>query len=219
MLSILALASAGAGTVVGRVTAHGKALPDGEATGGGAYDSRKLRFLEKVDYASMKDFVVWLEGGATPPPASEESKPVRVVVQKGGVFDPRVLPIRVGTTVEWPNDDNIYHNAFSFSEAKPFDLGLYKDLTKTVTFDEPGRVDVFCSIHKNMHCVILVLKTPWFAAVDDHGRYEIRNVPAGTYQLRAWHERLPPHVEEVTVPETGTVRVDVEMGISGIPQY
>ena len=124
----------------------------------------------------------------------------------------------VGTTVEFPNKDDIYHNVFSYSEAKQFDLDLYKDpVVKNVTFDKPGQVDVFCSIHANMSCVVLVLENPFFAVANARGEYSITNVPAGTYQLKAWHERMPAQLHPVTVPETGVVRADFTLGITGLP--
>ena len=129
------------------------------------------------------------------------------------------MPVMVGTKVEWPNHDEVFHNVFSVSEAKEFDLGLYKDPTiKDVTFDKPGRVDVFCSIHSQMNCVILVLKNPFFAATDNKGQFRIQNVPAGTYKVKAWHERLPGQTKEITVPAEGEVRVDFIVGVGNIPK-
>jgi hypothetical protein len=80
-------------------------------------------------------------------------------------------------------------------------------------------VDVFCSIHTTMSCVVLVLENPFFAVSDEKGRYVIREVPAGTYRLKAWHERLPPQVREITVPEKGEVRVDFVLGLQTLPKY
>ena len=204
------------GVVEGRVSAKGRDVPADGAAGGG-YSSRKARFFEKVDYSQLRDFVVWLETTNTVSFPKPE-KPLRIVVQKDATFRPHVLPILLGTTVEWPNEDDIYHNVFSFSDPRPFDLGLYKDEVKRITFDKPGRVDIFCSIHKNMNCVILVLNNPWFASAADDGRYSIRDVPAGRYTLKAWHERLPPLAREIDVDAAGTKRVDLQMGISGLPQ-
>jgi plastocyanin len=212
-----------AGTITGLVRAHGKeGLEQGD--GGGKYDSRKYKFAERIDYGEVRDFVVYIESTAGTNTAIAE-KPVAVVTtrkinQKGAMFSPRVLPVMVGTTVEWPNQDSIFHNVFSISDAKPFDLGLYKHPeVKRVTFDKPGRVDAFCSIHKAMNCIILVVETPYFAATDDQGRYTITSVPPGTYRLKAWHERLPRQVKEVIVPNSGEVRVDFLLGITNLPKY
>jgi plastocyanin len=144
----------------------------------------------------------------------------RKINQKGAMFSPHVLPVMVGATVEWPNQDEILHNVFSISDTKPFDLGLYKHPElKRVTFDKPGRVDAFCSIHKAMHCIILVLENPYFTVADDRGRYAIPNVAAGTYKLKAWHERLPSQTRELTVGSTGETRADFVLGITGLPKY
>src|SRR5580698_4314677 len=144
---------------------------------------------------------------------------VKQVSQKKAMFTPHVLPVLKGTTVEWPNNDDIYHNVFSYSDPCPFDLGLYKspDVGK-VTFTNAGRVDVFCSIHSSMSCVVLVLENPYFASSNEKGDYVIPNVPAGTYKLKAWHERMPPQVREITVPESGDVKADFTLGIIGLPK-
>ena len=106
------------------------------------------------------------------------------------------------------------------SEAKAFDLGIYKNKqVKRVTFDKPGRVDVFCSIHTKMSCIILVLANPFFSTTDKNGDFTISNIPAGTYQLKAWHERLPPQVKTITVPESGEVPVDFVLSVAGLPKY
>jgi len=143
------------------------------------------------------------------------------VAQHGAMFSPHVLPVMVGTTVEWPHDDDIYHNVFSMSDAKQFDLGLYKcdPPEKKVKFDKRGRVDVFCSIHENMHCIVLVLENQYFASTDDNGDYKIPNVPPGTYKLKAWHERLPANEKEITVPADGEVKANFTLGIKNLPQY
>ncbi|MDB6126502.1 MAG: hypothetical protein JWM35_398, partial [Verrucomicrobia bacterium] len=88
-----------------------------------------------------------------------------------------------------------------------------------VLFDHVGRVDVFCSIHTRMHCVILVVPNPFFTTADAKGRFVIQNVPAGTYHLRAWHERLPSQVQDVTVPAEGEVKVDFKLGLGELPKY
>src|SRR5882762_3724242 len=113
------VATVSAGTISGNVRARGKEGTDADG-GGGKYDSRQFKFVERVNYDEMKDFIVYIEG-----PAGEKSPaaPARVaqiitqrVTQKGAAFEPHVLPVMVGTTVEWPNNDTILHNVFSFSE-------------------------------------------------------------------------------------------------------
>jgi plastocyanin len=220
ILSLTAIASV-AGTITGNVSAQGKAVAD-DANSGGAYESRKYKFLEKVDYAAMRDFVVYVEGSFTNSALSTNLASVATtrVAQKSATFSPHVLPIMVGTTVEWPNYDTIYHNVFSISDAKSFDLDLYKGNPpdKRVTFDKPGRVDVFCSIHKDMNCIVLVLENPYFASTDENGNYKISNVPPGKYKLKAWHERLPADEREIIVPTNGEVRADFVLGIKNLPK-
>jgi plastocyanin len=213
-----------AGTIVGTVRAEGRAPSQGDDASG-AYASRKYKFAEKVDYDAMHDFVVYIKGPVGTNTAVAPSNHVIVnttrIKQEGAVFAPHVLPIVAGTTVEWPNNDQIFHNVFSVSDAKQFDLGLYKGNPegKRITFDKAGRVDVFCSIHANMHCVVLVLENAYFAVADDKNHYSISNVPPGTYQVTAWHERMPPLTREVTVPSSGEIKTDFVMGISGLPKY
>ncbi len=223
---IVVVASLGrvpAGDISGTVRGEGKAEAEQTASGG-KYDSRKFKFAERVNYAELRDFVVCLEGPVGDKVVAAPDKPVTVdtrrITQKGAIFTPHVSPVLVGTTVEWPNNDEIYHNVFSMSEAKPFDLELYRaPVVKSITFDKPGRVDVFCSIHANMHCVVLVLENPYFALADDRGRYSITNVPPGTYQLKAWHERLPAQVRQIVVPTNGVVKADFVLGITNLPKY
>jgi plastocyanin len=222
ILSLTTMAALG-GTITGNVSAQGKANMDANAADG-AYASRKYKFVEKVDYAAMHDFVVYVEGTfGTNNAVSTNLEEVATtrIAQEGAVFSPHVLPIMAGTTVEWPNNDRIYHNVFSMSDARQFDLGLYKGNPpdKRVKFDKPGRVDVFCSIHTSMNCIVLVLENPYFAATDGNGNYKIANVPPGKYKLKAWHERLPADECEITVPTNGDVKVDFVLGIKNLPKY
>jgi plastocyanin len=206
------------GTIEGIVTAKGKEIPT--SAGGGAYESRKFKFVEKVDYSRLRDFVVYLEGPFEGAVSTPPAKPLQVVTQKDAVFRPHVLPILKGTSVEWPNQDDILHNVFSDSEPARFDLGLYKNEKKAaVVFDKAGRVDVFCSIHTKMHCIVLVLDSPYFAATDDKNHFVIRNVPPGKYAMRTWHERMPSQVQEVVVPDKpdSVVKANVLMQIKVPP--
>lgn len=218
LLGVLTSASLMGGTITGVVNAKG--APEAAESGGdGAYQSRRYKFAEKVDYDRLTDFVIYVdEPLASVTPAG--TTPVAITTQKNAVFDPHVLPIAVGTTVKWPNEDDIYHNVFSMSDPKVFNLGLYhQERVPVLTFDKVGRVDVFCAIHSQMHCIILVVPNPFFAKADATQTFVIRDVPAGTYKLRAWHERLPSQVKEVVVPAQGAVRVDFTLGLAELPKY
>lgn len=220
---IATISQAHCGEIRGTVHAEGKPEVSAEAAGG-KYDSRKYKFVERVNYGELRNFVVYIDGPVTNSPVTTNTT-VRVdtkrVNQEKASFTPAVLPIAVGTTVEWPNNDDIFHNVFSMSDAKQFDLGLYKGnpKEKRVTFDKPGRVEVFCSIHANMHCVVLVVENPFYAMTDNEGRYVIRNIPPGIYKLKAWHERLPAQTQEITVPAEGEAKVNFTLGINNLPKY
>jgi plastocyanin len=222
-ICLAALTSIGrAGTIVGTVHATPPAgAPPGAGAGAGddAYASRRYRFVEKVDYNRLRDFVVYIDQ----PVAGAPEKPTEQTVtttQRDANFDPHVLAVAVGTTVLWPNEDDIFHNVFSMSDAKEFDLGYYKkEKVPRVTFDKVGRVDVFCAIHTKMHCVILVVPNRFFATADAGGHFVIRDVPAGTYKVRAWHERLPSREADVVVPATGEVHADFTLGPGELPKY
>ena len=140
------------------------------------------------DVLNRRRAVVYFE--AAPRGAFEDRESARVSLdQRNETFVPHVLAITAGTTVDFPNHDRTYHNVFSLSKAKRFDLGRYAAGTsKSVRFDRPGIVRVFCDIHSHMNAFILVFGHRFFAVTDDEGRYEIDGVPPGTYTLSAWFE-------------------------------
>jgi hypothetical protein len=126
--------------------------------------------------------------------------------QRNEAFVPYVLAVLVGTTVDFPNSDRTYHNVFSFSKTKRFDLGRYaRGGSKSVRFDRPGVVRVFCDIHSHMSAYILVFAHRYFAATDPEGRYRIDNVPPGTYTVVAWNDGQTRLSRSVRVPETGGI--------------
>ncbi len=128
--------------------------------------------------------------------------------QQDMLFRPIVLPILVGTTVDFPNDDDIFHNVFSYSDAKEFDLGRYpRGQLRSVTFDKPGIVKVYCDIHTYMYATILVLDNPYFSVPDQDGNYRIPNVPPGHYRLSFWYGRKLVETRPVTV-SGGEARVE-----------
>jgi plastocyanin len=132
--------------------------------------------------------VVWLlrANGPTPRPKPAAG---RVVVQKNKAFKPRVLPVPVGTMVEFRNDDDIYHSVFSLSKPNDFDLGLYREgSSKFQRFDSPGPVQLLCNIHAAMLGWLYVVDSPYYGQARGDGSFVIRNVPAGDYVLEAWNE-------------------------------
>jgi len=137
-----------------------------------------------VNGRPQKDVVVWLEGGRAGSPAA----PTKIVLdQRQLQFKPHVLAVAVGTQVEMPNSDRVFHNVFSFHNGKRFDLGLYPVGTaKTVTFDRPGLSRIFCNIHPNMAAYVMAVESAYFAVSDSQGQFAMAGVPIGSYTYRAW---------------------------------
>jgi plastocyanin len=159
------------------------------------------------DLPDRRKSVVYLE--VAPRGAFEETSARAVLDQRNETFVPYVLAITVGTTVDFPNSDATYHNVFSYSKAKRFDLGRYaRGHSKSVRFDRAGVVRVFCDIHSHMSAFILVFAHRYYAETDADGRYRIPDVPAGTYTLATWHEGEVRQSRVVDVPATGSVDAD-----------
>jgi len=136
--------------------------------------------------------------------------------QRGEQFSPRVLAITVGTTVDFPNNDITFHNVFSLSRVKHFDLGRYKPgKTGAVVFDQPGIVPVFCDIHSHMSAYILVFSHPFFSLTDDNGDYAISGIPPGTYTVLVWSELGRAQPRQVTLSGSETVEADFRVGRDG----
>ncbi|HXY40568.1 MAG TPA: carboxypeptidase regulatory-like domain-containing protein [Vicinamibacteria bacterium] len=156
--------------------------------------------------------VVYLE--SAPQPAFAEPQPRRATLdQRNESFVPYVLAITVGSTVDFPNSDRTYHNVFSLSKARSFDLGRYpRGQSRSVRFDQPGVVRVFCEIHSHMSAWILVFAHPYFAATDAEGRYRIDGVPPGSYTLAAWNDGAVRARREVRVGADGEP-VDAEFSL------
>ena len=142
--------------------------------------------------------------------ASLRSSPDRdhaVMSQKEETFRPHVLPVTRGSSVDFRNDDDVYHNVFSLSRTRTFDLGRYpKGSSRAITFNNAGRVDVFCHIHSDMSAVVLVLDNPFFTTPDQTGRYVIDGVPPGDYTIVGWHQRIKPVKQRVHVVAGQTAR-------------
>jgi plastocyanin len=160
---------------------------------------------KRKDYSGA---VLWLE--PVDRSASSSIAPTTVkVVQQDKHFLPHVVAIPVGGTVDFPNNDPFYHNAFSTFNGETFDIGLYAPTTsRSHTFRHAGIVRVFCNIHSTMSAIIAVLPTPYYVVTPETGKFGIPNVPPGDYQLRIFYERaLPANLKflerRITVPDAG----------------
>jgi plastocyanin len=164
--------------------------------------------------ADLSDVVVYVEGARGKP------RPARATVtMRGKSFTPRVLVVGVGTTVDFPNEDPIFHNVFSVSGENRFDLDLYKrPKSGSWTFQHPGLARVYCNIHPQMSAVVLVRDNPFFTKASPDGAFTLEGVPAGRYLLKAWHERGGETSAELVVPAEGRVVGELHLDASGYKQ-
>jgi hypothetical protein len=133
------------------------------------------------------------------------------MAQKDLAFDPALLPIQAGTRVEFPNLDNTYHNIFSFSPTKRFDLGRYRSDERPIpseTFEVPGLVTLRCDIHEHMRALILVLDTPHFVLSDPSGHYRLKGLPPGRHVLKAWIDSRTTLSQTVTLNDGAEAAAD-----------
>ena len=175
---------------------------------------------KRKDYSGV---VIWLEpiDRAAPIPVGVHAR----MIQRDKHFIPHVVAIPTGGTVDFPNLDPIFHNAFSTFAGQPFDLGLYQPKTsKSVTFRRPGIVRVFCQIHSTMSAIVAVVPTPWYVVTLESGQFAINNVPAGDYQLRLYHERAVQEnirflEQRIAVPDGGLALPLISISETGyVPQ-
>jgi len=180
------LQSASAGEITGKVKARG--VRD---------NANAVIYVEKIP-------------GKTFPTPKEHAR----MDQKNLMFVPHVLPILVGTTVDFMNSDDVLHNVFSPDKcADKFNLGSWpKGQSKSYTFKEPGCVaTLLCNVHPEMEGYVVVVETPYFAVSSKDGSYAIKGVPAGKYTLKIWHEKLKGQETSVEVPEKGSATADFEI--------
>jgi plastocyanin len=177
-------------------------------------DSRDPAVRKHRNYSGV---VVWLEGSGLKAPLAKRLE----MVQKGKTFIPHVLAAPVGATVDFPNFDPIFHNAFSNFSGQPFDIGLYPPGTnRSVKFRREGIVRVFCNIHPTMSAIIAVLNTPHFAVTSRTGEFKITGITPGEYRLRFFHERaaaetLDNLVRPIKVEAGGVVLPPITISESG----
>jgi len=154
--------------------------------------------------------VVWVEG-----PKLRARPTGSTVAMKSKAFVPRVTVVTVGGKVEFPNQDAIFHNVFSVSGENRFDLELYKKPKSAFkVFEQPGVVRIYCNIHPQMSGFVLVRDNPFWARVGADGKFSVPDVPAGTWVVKAWHERSGESAQSVEVGEAGVVEASFTLDAS-----
>lgn len=212
---IFAQPSSVAGSLTGQVTFTAAPVEDSEIASQEIirqYSLTSGRYSEAARGGEREiEVVVYLQNATTAAMASSAAlAPVMVMDQKNQRFVPHVLPVRTGTEVRFLNSDSIYHNVFSLSATKSFDLGRYPTGSyRAVTFDKPGIVRIYCDIHTHMNAWVVVLDTPFFAVTAADGRFRIEKVPPGSYELVAWYGRRSKKISDIVI-EPGKIRtVDI----------
>ena len=192
------------------------ALPGGADASGVVAGKVTLTNADGEPKGDMSGVVVYLEGvpGDAPAPKNNEIR------QKDLTFIPDRMVVVKGSAVEFPNDDKVFHNVFSLSKAKRFDLGLYKSGTsKGVTFNKAGIIDVYCNIHPQMAAKILVVDNKHYAVTAADGSFKIQNVPPGTYPAVAWQPYGNVWRGEVTVQPGKAATLSATLVAGAKPQY
>ncbi len=199
---------------VAGVSAQGTASAEGTVTLPSAPPAQKLsgRYAGQAGSLAAPEpptAVVFLEGAPLPADDKPATNVVQIV-QKGMQFGPGLIAVRKGTRVEFPNGDDFYHNVFSYSKAKRFDLGrfLKDEKPAAVTFDQPGVVKLYCEIHEHMRGTVVVLDTPYFVKTDTNGVYRLTGLPAGQFKLKAWIDEKLVHEQPVDLKPGATARVN-----------
>ena len=201
------------GTAIGSLTGrvHVVAHPVRRLATAGAYPGRVVGIQGDRETSELDNVVVFVSS-----PMRVDSAPKRVTIrQTNEEFIPHVVAVTTGSTVEFPNDDLIFHNVFSLSRAATFDLGRYpRNASKGRTFTKPGVIKVFCHLHSHMSAIVRVFSHPFFAVPDRDGRFTIPNVPAGRLEVTAWHERAGEVTEQATIVDGATTELTFSLPLT-----
>lgn len=177
----------------------------------GSVSGRVLLVKGGAPRPDASNAIVWIEG----PRRGGASGGALRMVQESKRFAPRVLLVPRQGTVEFPNNDPIFHNVFSVSGENRFDLGLYRSgATKSRSFAEPGLVRVYCNIHPQMVGFLMVVDSEFAAITDRSGAFRFEDVPAGTWTLKAWHEEGTETSVPLTVPAAGSEPLTISIDTS-----
>lgn len=171
--------------------------------------------IEEERSDEWRNIVIYLESKASMPDFQESHQANPQITQLGETFFPHILPVVKGSTVEFLNEDPIFHNVFSLSRTKSFDLGRYpKGASKSVIFDKTGIVPVFCHLHSDMSAIIIVLNNPYFSVPDSEGQYLIEGVPPGSYTVVPWHERSERAALQIEIKPGEDVELNITVPIT-----
>lgn len=186
-----------------------------EAPGGGGV-SGKISFAKDVRLRAreLANVIVSVEGVETSNEAIRaaiKARPLPVIDQKDMKFRPHVLAVLVGEEVGFPNSDPLFHNVYSGSKLKAFNLGMYpQGESKELAFDEPGIIELLCNVHSEMKAYLVVKEHPYFATVERDGTFRIGNIPPGEYTIQAWHPKAQDALSQVTIESGADAKVDLE---------
>jgi plastocyanin len=228
VLGLTGIGQLSAGDIQGTVIVKHKLTRRKVTASSGAYERGRPVVLgscpfDKDSLAYERSHVVVYVDGE--PPSDCTSAPIQQKVQqkmeqKDREFQPDLLTIPCGSTVSFPNLDPIFHNVFSLSKPKTFDLGNYnKGQARSVTFLKPGIVLVNCRLHTNMTAAIVITPNQWSSRADADGRFVLRGVPAGIHTLIAWHKAAGFLRQTVTVSDSRTAIVEfpIPLDENGVP--
>jgi plastocyanin len=199
----------GTGSIAGRV--HVVSHPARRLATAGVYPSRIVGIQTGRETSELDNVVIFLDTDARiEVPAQRVS-----IRQTNEEFVPHVVAVTAGSTVEFPNDDLIFHNVFSLSRAATFDLGRYpQNASKARTFTRPGIVKVFCHLHSHMSAIVRVFSHPHFVIPDRDGRFTLEGVPEGRHSVTAWHERAGEVTQDATVESGGRAELTFSLPLT-----
>lgn len=180
----------------------------------GRLEGRVSLAVEGVGLAHAGPIVVYVQPERDPKAEPALRRPE--IRQVNARFTPSFMAVAEGQTIQMPNDDDIDHNVYSTSKGNEFDLGIYEaGQVRSVKLENPGQVDIHCSIHESMNATVFVSPSPWFARVEPDGRFTIPDLPPGRYRLRTWSQRLPTTEMFLRIRPGETFETNVVIGASG----
>ena len=170
----------------------------------------KPKTIKPIQAEESGRAIVWLEKSGLTYPQTRVGEVVKIQ-QSGYQFRPSVIAVQKGASAEFPNKDDEFHNVFSYSKIRRFDLGRFRkdEPSPRITFDKPGLVKIYCEIHQHMRCRVLVLETPWFAVTDTEGQFKISGIPPGEYEIKALLPSEKRIESKVTVTQGKTTLVEL----------